>query len=76
MSLIVNHPFANSQNDYTRCLDRVAAFMTPILQGLKDMTGYTWVLLGGGPNPRAGGDMGTVQYIQSALSGVHPANIF
>lgn len=44
-----------------RCLDKVATFMMPILQGLKDMTGYTWVLLGGGPNPRAGGEVGTVQ---------------
>lgn len=41
--------------------------MTPILQGLKDMTGYTWVLLGGGPNPRAGGDVGTVQCVSSML---------
>ncbi|KAF7965391.1 hypothetical protein HWV62_44065 [Athelia sp. TMB] len=42
------------------CLDNIAAFMTPILQGLKDMTGYHWVLLGGGPTPRLDGEIGTV----------------
>ncbi|KAF7969170.1 hypothetical protein HWV62_28178 [Athelia sp. TMB] len=42
------------------CLQNVAAFMSPIMQGLKDMTGYNWVLLGGGPDPQHGGDISTV----------------
>ncbi|KAF7966208.1 hypothetical protein HWV62_39670 [Athelia sp. TMB] len=42
------------------CLDNVAAFMAPIMHGLKDMTGYHWVLLGGGPTPRLDGEIGTV----------------
>lgn len=37
--------------------------MAPVLQGLKDMTGYHWVLLGGGPNPQHDGAIGTVQYV-------------
>ncbi|KAF7975994.1 hypothetical protein HWV62_8158 [Athelia sp. TMB] len=43
-----------------QCLDNVASFMGPIMQGLRDMTGYHWLLIGGGPTPRLEGEIGTV----------------
>lgn len=43
------------------CIARTAEFMIPIMEGLKDLTGYNWVLLGGGPTPRLDGEIGTVK---------------
>ena len=35
--------------------------MTPILEGVKEMTGYNWILVGGGPCPQMNGEISTVQ---------------
>jgi hypothetical protein len=46
---------------FDRCLDKLAEFMTPILKGVKDMTGFNWILVGGGPSPALNGEISTVQ---------------
>lgn len=46
-----------------RCIDNVADFAKPVLDGLKILTGYNWVLLGGGPSPKDKGAVRSMQYV-------------
>lgn len=46
---------------WVRCIDVFADFMEPILRGLEEYTGLHSVLIMGGPMPKFGGEIRTVQ---------------
>jgi hypothetical protein len=46
---------------FTRCIDVFADFMEPILRGLEEYTGMHSILIMGGPMPKVGGEIRTVQ---------------
>ncbi|KAJ7813579.1 hypothetical protein B0H13DRAFT_2382340 [Mycena leptocephala] len=54
-------PASKSPEDRQRCIDALGAFMTPILRGIQEYTGLHSVVLLGGPIPKYGGELRTVQ---------------
>jgi hypothetical protein len=46
-------------------IDSLGSFVAPILQGIHERTGLNSVLLLGGPVPKYGGDLRTIQYVGS-----------
>jgi hypothetical protein len=50
---------------YYSCIDALGSFMTPILRGVQEYTGLHSVVLFGGPIPRYGGELRTVQYVHA-----------
>lgn len=48
---------------FYRCIDHVSEFLGPILRGLQEFTGLHSVVILGGPVPKFGGDLRTMQYV-------------
>jgi hypothetical protein len=46
-----------------RCIDNFGRFTAPIMKGIAEYTGLKGLIIFGGPMPRYGGDIGTVQYV-------------
>jgi hypothetical protein len=44
-----------------RCINQLANFLTPILKGIREMTGLNLICFAGGPMLKYGGEIGTVQ---------------
>jgi hypothetical protein len=49
--------------DIHRCINAIPDFMAPILRGLEEHTGLHAVLIMGGPMPRYGGEIRTIQSV-------------
>jgi hypothetical protein len=51
---------------YNSSINHIGSFVAPILQGIFEQTGMHSVLVLGGPVPKYGGDLRTIQYVSAA----------
>jgi hypothetical protein len=54
-----------SHECYKSCIKAVGEFVAPILRGIQESTGLHMTLLMGGPIPEYGGELRTIQYVNS-----------
>ncbi|KAK7020167.1 SERTA domain-containing protein 3 [Paramarasmius palmivorus] len=53
-------PYSRAPEDRQKAIERIGAFMTPILEELSEATGWNFSMFGGGPEPADGGRLNTV----------------
>ncbi|KAK7041912.1 SERTA domain-containing protein 3 [Paramarasmius palmivorus] len=65
-------PYSTTPEDRQRAIDRLGPFITPILEGMAEATGWKFTLIGGGPEPIDGGRLNTTAVHVGVTSGPVP----
>ncbi|KAK7017499.1 SERTA domain-containing protein 3 [Paramarasmius palmivorus] len=66
-------PYSTAPEDRQKAIERLGVFMTPILEGVSEATGWNFSLFGGGPEPLDGGRLNTMALHVGVTAGPVPS---
>ncbi|KAK7019223.1 SERTA domain-containing protein 3 [Paramarasmius palmivorus] len=69
-----NAPFSTDPEARQRCIERIAAFIEPILNGLMEATGWHCTLIAGGPEPADNGRLNMISCHSGETKDPKPLN--